>query len=168
MQAKCNLSAVIFSANQNQKPTKELAYCISLGESMQKPRAELDHYSLSMIVLCQKCRNRRKKAVIHRDSAKYADTWYQIDQIISGLRGCHWSAQTSEPFCLTVVFLMKRQNFSSGEKKKKEICGGRKWPWRLLTGFTHLNQEAISSRCLFCFIQQPWLWQVGGRLNFCK
>lgn len=90
MLAKCNLSAVIFSANQNRQPTKELTYCISPGESMQKLRAELDYYSLSMIVLCQKCRNRReKKAVIYPDSAKYADTWYQIDQIIPGLRDRH-------------------------------------------------------------------------------
>lgn len=89
MLAKGNLSAVIFSANQNQKLTKELAYCLSPGESMQKWRAELDHYSPSTIVLCQMFRNRRKKAVIYPDSAKYADTWYQIDQIISGLRGCH-------------------------------------------------------------------------------
>lgn len=165
MLAKCNLSAVIFSANQNPKPTKELAYCISPGESMQKQRAELDYYSPSMIVLCQMCRNRRKKAAIYPDSAKYADTWYQIDQIISGLHGYHWSTQTSEPFRLTVVFLMKRQNFSS---ETNEIRGGRKCPQRLLTGFTHPNQEAISSRCLFCFIQQPWLWQAGGRLNFCN
>ena len=30
-----------------------------------------------------------KKAVIYPDSAKYADTWYQIDQIIPGLRDRH-------------------------------------------------------------------------------
>lgn len=90
MLAKCNLSAVIFSANQNQKPTKELTYYIPLGKSMQKLRAELDYYSLSMIMLCQMCRNRRKKeAVIYPDSAKCADTWYQVDQIISGLHECH-------------------------------------------------------------------------------
>ena len=61
MLAKCNLSAVIFSANQNQRPTKELTSYISPGESMQELRAELDYYSLSMIVLCQMCRTRRRK-----------------------------------------------------------------------------------------------------------
>lgn len=74
MLAECNLSAVIFSVNQNQEPTKERAYYISLGESMQKLRAELDYYSLSMSVLCQMCRNRRRKGVIYPDSAKNADT----------------------------------------------------------------------------------------------
>ena len=50
MLENCNLFAVIFSANQNQLPTKELTYCTSPGESMQKLRAELKYYSLSMIV----------------------------------------------------------------------------------------------------------------------
>ena len=31
------------------------------GKSMQELRAELDYYSLSMIVLCQMCRTRRRK-----------------------------------------------------------------------------------------------------------
>lgn len=84
MLAKCNLSAVIFPANQNQRPTEEFTSYISLGESMQRLRAELDHYSLSMIVLCQMCRTEGgKKAVIYPASAECADTRYQMDQMIS-------------------------------------------------------------------------------------
>jgi hypothetical protein len=91
MLARCNLSDVIifFPVNQTQKPTKELANCIPQGGVMQKASAELDHYSLSVITLDQMCRSQRKKAVIYPHSAKYADTWYRIDQIISGLHECH-------------------------------------------------------------------------------
>lgn len=83
------LLVIFFSANQTPKATKELAYCIPQGGSMQKARAELGHYSLSVITLGQMCRSQRKKGVIYPHSAKYADTRCQIDQIISGLHGCH-------------------------------------------------------------------------------
>ena len=169
MQAKCNLSAVIFSANQNQKPTKELAYCISLGESMQKPRAELRYYSLPMIVLCQMCRNRRKKS---SHSSWFCQVYrHLVSDRSNNFRASRMSQIHTDFWAFlpdSCLLNEKTEFFFWKEKKKEEICWGRKWPWRLLTGFTHLNQEAISSRCLFCFIQQPWLWQVGDRWRFCR
>lgn len=84
-----SLCCYFFSCHSNSQANQRTSLLYSSGGIMQKANAELDHYSLSVITLGQMCRSQRKKTVIYPHSAKYADTWYRVDQIISGLHGCH-------------------------------------------------------------------------------
>lgn len=108
---------------------------------MRKLRAELDYYSLSVIVLCQMCRNRKKK---NSHLSGFCQECRHSVSDRSNDFGASWMSlihtalsQTSEPFRLTVVFLIKKQNFSSEETKYSEV-------------------ESAPGDC-----SQDWLTQIG-------
>ena len=132
MLAKCNLFAVIFSANQNQPPTKGLTYYFSPGESMQKLRAELDYYSLSVIVYAQHVGTGGEKS---SHLSWFCQVCRHVVSDRSNNSGASWPSliyaqlyQTSEPLHLTVAFLMEKQFFSSGGREKKASVAAENVP----------------------------------------
>lgn len=114
-----------------------------------------------------------KKAVIYPDSAKYADTWYQIDQIILGLLGRRRSTPALPDFwaCSPDSCLLngKTEIFFWKEKKKKmtyaEVENIPKDCSSAL--FTQIGKQFPPGVC-FVLYNRTWLWQVGGSFEFCK
>lgn len=161
MLAKCNLAAVIFSANQNQKPTKELAYCISLGNPCRNWELNwtIIHY---LWLYYPNVQEQKKEAVIYPDSAKYVGTWYQMDQIISGLHGCHWSTHSSTRLLSLFTWPLSSQQKSRIFSEKTKYAEVANTPKDCLSALLTQIRKQFPPGVCFALYNRPGCDKLGG------